>query len=239
MKDRIRELMEAQHMNQQTFSHYTGIGTATLSSIFTGRTRPTLNTIESIMKKFPEVNVNWLMFGQGEMMTSSADGKNMDPSSPTPKQDIFDMQPNTSSASPQVLNFNDAQNEIVNTTYQQPSTNPSRRDNEGYNESFQNYSPTTPRSSSAQQNLEQNNIVQSHTQQSANMAVRPNYKESSHQQNYAERQRAAFPQIEDNSTEVIPHINVSSQQKRKVTEIRVFYDDQTWEAFVPKNKGGF
>ena len=57
--------------------------------------------------------------------------------------------------------------------------------------------------------------------------------------NYAERQRAAFPQIEDNSTEVIPHINVSSQQKRKVTEIRVFYDDQTWEAFVPKNKGGF
>ena len=188
MKDRIRELMEAQHMNQQTFSHYTGIGTATLSSIFTGRTRPTLNTIESIMKKFPEVNVNWLMFGQGEMMTSSADGKNMDPSSPTPKQDFFDMQPNTSSA---------------------------------------------------QQNLEQNNIVQSHTQQSANIAVRPNYKESSHQQNYAERQRAAFPQIEDNSTEVIPHINVSSQQKRKVTEIRVFYDDQTWEAFVPKNKGGF
>ena len=212
MKDRIRELMEALHMNQQTFSHYTGIGTATLSSIFTGRTRPTLNTIESIMKKFPEVNVNWLMFGQGEMMTSSADGKNMDPSSPTPKQDIFDMQPNTSSASPQVLNFNDAQNEIVNKTYQQPS---------------------------AQQNLEQNNIVQSHTQQSDNMAVRPNYKESSHQQNYAERQRAAFPQIEDNSTEVIPHINVSSQQKRKVTEIRVFYDDQTWEAFVPKNKGGF
>ena len=73
MKDRIRELMEAQHMNQQTFSHYTGIGTATLSSIFTGRTRPTLNTIESIMKKFPEVNVNWLMFGEGDMYVNNSD----------------------------------------------------------------------------------------------------------------------------------------------------------------------
>ena len=48
MKDRIRQLMEAQHMNQQTFATFTGIATASLSSIFNGRARPTLNHVDAI-----------------------------------------------------------------------------------------------------------------------------------------------------------------------------------------------
>ena len=68
MKDRIRELMEAQHMNQQTFSNCIGINTATLSGILTGRTQPTIKVVNAIMRKFPNININWLMFGQGGMI---------------------------------------------------------------------------------------------------------------------------------------------------------------------------
>ena len=36
MKDRIRQLMESQHMTQQTFSDFIGISSASLSKVWTG-----------------------------------------------------------------------------------------------------------------------------------------------------------------------------------------------------------
>lgn len=67
MKDRIRQLMNAQHMNQQSFANYIGVNTASLSSIFTGRTSPTLNIVNAIKGKFPNVNTDWLLYGSGGM----------------------------------------------------------------------------------------------------------------------------------------------------------------------------
>ena len=56
MEERIKELMEAQHITQQAFAEFLGISPATLSSIFSGRTKVTLNTIKAIKKKFPSLN---------------------------------------------------------------------------------------------------------------------------------------------------------------------------------------
>jgi len=67
MKDRIKQLMESQHMTQQTFSDFIGISSASLSSIFNGRTKPTLNTVEAIRSKFTKINLEWLMYGLGSM----------------------------------------------------------------------------------------------------------------------------------------------------------------------------
>ena len=55
MEERIKELMEAQHITQQAFAEFLGISPATLSSIFSGRTKVTLNTIKAIKKKFPSI----------------------------------------------------------------------------------------------------------------------------------------------------------------------------------------
>ena len=63
MKDRIKRLMESQHMTQQTFADFIGISSASLSSIFNGRTKPTLNTVEAIKGKFPTISLDWLMYG--------------------------------------------------------------------------------------------------------------------------------------------------------------------------------
>lgn len=67
MKDRIRQVMESQHMSQQVFAQFIEMSPASLSSIFTGRTRPTLNIVEAIKKKIPDINTDWLMFGSGDM----------------------------------------------------------------------------------------------------------------------------------------------------------------------------
>lgn len=70
MKDRIRQIMEAQHMSQQTFANFVGINAASLSSIFNNRTKPTLNTVEAIKNKMPNLNTDWLMFGRGSMFVT-------------------------------------------------------------------------------------------------------------------------------------------------------------------------
>lgn len=52
MKDRIKQIMESKHMTQQVFAQFIDMSPASLSSIFNGRTKPTLNIVEAIKRKF-------------------------------------------------------------------------------------------------------------------------------------------------------------------------------------------
>ena len=70
MQDRIRQIMDHYGLSQQNFASRLGVAPATISSIFTGRTNPTNKHVQAIHKAFPEIDTNWLMFGEGEMMTS-------------------------------------------------------------------------------------------------------------------------------------------------------------------------
>ena len=71
MKDRIRALMNHMGMSQKDFANEICISAGTLSSIFSGRNKPTLNVINNIHERFPEVNMDWLMNGKDEMFVSS------------------------------------------------------------------------------------------------------------------------------------------------------------------------
>lgn len=72
MKERIKQLMESQHMTQQTFAELIGISAGSLSSIFSERTKPTLNIVDAIMTKFTNLNLEWLMYGRGPMFKDQA-----------------------------------------------------------------------------------------------------------------------------------------------------------------------
>ncbi|MBQ8455609.1 MAG: helix-turn-helix transcriptional regulator [Bacteroidaceae bacterium] len=72
MKDRIRALMNHMGMSQKNFAEEICISPGTLSSIFSGRNKPTLNILNNIHERFPEVNMDWLMSGNGEMFGSAA-----------------------------------------------------------------------------------------------------------------------------------------------------------------------
>ena len=158
MKDRIRQIMESQHMTQQVFADYIGLAPATLSSIFNGRTRPTLNVVEALKKKIPNINTDWLMFGSGEMYQNSAEKSS--PDQMPPENGIFDQS--------LMLDFD------------------------------QNPSPTASNTGQMAQN----------------------------------------PALVKNSRPepIREEIKIIDKPQRKVIEIRVFYDDQTWDTFVPVKK---
>lgn len=91
MPERIHQIMEFSKMSQQDFAAKLGISAASLSSIFNGRTRPTNNHTVAIHKAFPDISLNWLLFGEGEMREAESEGQSAsfqtEPS--VPANDLF------------------------------------------------------------------------------------------------------------------------------------------------------
>ena len=105
MKDRIYQLMKQQGMSQKQFANELCVGEATLSSIFTGRTRPTTNIINNIHERFPEVSIPWIMFGEGHMYVGETVSEHLvtDPSAMNvapPAADLFAEVPSQEPVSP-------------------------------------------------------------------------------------------------------------------------------------------
>ena len=161
MKDRIRQIMESKHMTQQVFADYIGTTPATLSGIFNDRTRPTINIVESIKKKIPDINTDWLMFGIGDMYHT-----------PTQPSDADEAAPASPSGAPKM------ENELF-----------------GFSDLEYSSSPT-PRNQPSPARI--NNSV-----------------------------RSTHPNFNGEETKLF------DKPTRHVTEIRVYYDDQTWESFKP------
>lgn len=83
IEDRIRQIMTSENFTQQEFAKVLQISPSTLSSIFNGRTRPTNNHTMAIHHAFPNLNINWLLFGEGQMYDKPGTGNRPDTSSPS------------------------------------------------------------------------------------------------------------------------------------------------------------
>lgn len=68
MKDRVKQIQDHYKLSQKQFAAELGVAEATISSVYRGRTAPTNNLIQAVHTAYPAVNVNWLMFGEGNML---------------------------------------------------------------------------------------------------------------------------------------------------------------------------
>lgn len=73
MKERIMQIMHKENMTQQDFAKAIEVSPASLSNIFNGKTNPTNNHVNAIHRRFPNISINWLMFGEGDMYTTVSD----------------------------------------------------------------------------------------------------------------------------------------------------------------------
>lgn len=89
IEDRIRQIMESQNLSQQDFAKLLQISPASLSSIFNGRTRPTNNHTMAIHKAFPRLNINWLLFGEGNMYSEAAPERHDSSAYSAPSDDLI------------------------------------------------------------------------------------------------------------------------------------------------------
>lgn len=70
MKDRIRQIMEYEGLNAAQFSKKVQINGSALSHILNDRNLPSSSALMRIISACPEIDVEWLMTGKGEMLKS-------------------------------------------------------------------------------------------------------------------------------------------------------------------------
>ena len=70
IKDRIRMIMEREKVPPKVFAKTIGVQQSTLSHILNGRNKPSLDVIMKVHQKYDYVNLEWLLYGEGEMMVS-------------------------------------------------------------------------------------------------------------------------------------------------------------------------
>lgn len=67
MKDRIAQIIQKEGLTAGQFAEKIGTSPASLSHILKGRNNPSLELVMKIHKACDYINLNWLLYGEGEM----------------------------------------------------------------------------------------------------------------------------------------------------------------------------
>jgi len=93
MVDRIQLILKVNNLTASRFADEIGVQRSSISHILSGRNMPSLDLIQKILKRFPEIDSEWLLNGKGTMMKNPApDLFNMVETPPEPIQPVVEIQ---------------------------------------------------------------------------------------------------------------------------------------------------
>ncbi len=67
MNTRLQKFLAAENITQSQFADTIGVARAGVSHVLAGRNKPGYDFMASTMQNFPNLNIEWLMFGKGKM----------------------------------------------------------------------------------------------------------------------------------------------------------------------------
>jgi transcriptional regulator with XRE-family HTH domain len=67
MTERISLILKSKNLSASQFADEIGIQRSSMSHVLSERNKPSLEFIQKILKRFPEINSDWLLFGTGQM----------------------------------------------------------------------------------------------------------------------------------------------------------------------------
>ncbi len=71
MIDRILLILKTQNLSSSQFADEIGVQRSSISHILSGRNNPSLEFVTKILKRFPDINSDWIIFGKGSMYKGS------------------------------------------------------------------------------------------------------------------------------------------------------------------------
>lgn len=71
MIDRILLVLKTQNLTSSQFADEIGVQRSSISHILSGRNNPSLEFVTKILKRFPDINSEWILFGKGSMYRES------------------------------------------------------------------------------------------------------------------------------------------------------------------------
>lgn len=64
LEDKIRLIMQQKSLSPSQFADEIGVPRSGISHILAGRNRPSLDVVQKIMKRYPELGTNWILEGE-------------------------------------------------------------------------------------------------------------------------------------------------------------------------------
>ncbi len=74
MNTRLKQFLAAENITQAQFADTIQVVRASVSHVLSGRNNPSYDFIKAIMLKYPQLNMEWLMFGRGKMYKEKQNG---------------------------------------------------------------------------------------------------------------------------------------------------------------------
>ncbi len=71
MNNRLKQFLAAENITQAQFADTINVVRASVSHILSGRNKPSFDFISAMMSKYPNLNMEWIMFGKGKMYKDS------------------------------------------------------------------------------------------------------------------------------------------------------------------------
>lgn len=68
MIERIQQILDTKNLSATQFSEEIGIQRSSISHVLSGRNKPSLDFMLKIKGRYPEINLNWLLLGDGKMI---------------------------------------------------------------------------------------------------------------------------------------------------------------------------
>jgi transcriptional regulator with XRE-family HTH domain len=75
MKTRIKFLLDREKVTSAQFASEIGISASSLHHIVSGRNNPSLEVIQKILERFPQINAEWLINGKGSTFKTMVQGE--------------------------------------------------------------------------------------------------------------------------------------------------------------------
>ncbi|MCF8296814.1 MAG: helix-turn-helix domain-containing protein [Saprospiraceae bacterium] len=75
MIDRLKKIIAENGLTSSKFADEIDVQRSSISHILSGRNKPSLEFVQKILKRFPEINSEWLLSGNGKM--KSIDNSNL------------------------------------------------------------------------------------------------------------------------------------------------------------------
>lgn len=89
MVDRINLILKAKNLTSRQFAEEIGIQPSGMSHILSGRNRPSLDFVMKVINRYPEIDIKWLILGEGEMINSYSVAGSPVHSSPVSSSPVF------------------------------------------------------------------------------------------------------------------------------------------------------
>jgi transcriptional regulator with XRE-family HTH domain len=113
--DRIKQIAQAKGLTLSAFSHHCNISPSAISAIIARKSRPSYDMMSKIAAALPDVSMDWLLLGVGEMMR---DKHNVLLRQPVPVMAVEpDVSQPSDSACWEILKREEAQHELLKKDY--------------------------------------------------------------------------------------------------------------------------